>query len=131
MKNVFFFLRKYWISIFLIIVILVLCFMDTEPMPKVPMKNIDKLVHFLMFFALAGTVFFDNTGYFKRKISFKRIIFGSFFFPTLFSGLIEIMQEYLPVNRTGDWFDFLFDGIGAFIGICICFLINKSLSLRA
>jgi VanZ family protein len=60
----------------------------------------------------------------------RRIILGSFLFPLLFSGAIELMQEYFTVSRSGDWFDFLFDGIGSFSGLAICLMINKSLKSR-
>lgn len=126
MKSIHFF-KKYWISILLSLIIIVLCFMSTEPMPRAPMNNFDKLVHFLMFLGLAGTVFFENTYYFRKKITYQRIIWGSFFFPTIFSGLIELMQEYVSPYRTGDWMDFLYDAIGAFVGIAICLRINKNL----
>lgn len=118
---------KYWISILLSGIIIILCFMSTEPMPSVPMSNFDKLVHFLMFLGLSGVVFFDNTKYFRKQISYQRIIWGSFFFPTIFSGLIELMQEYLSSYRTGDWMDFLWDTVGAFVGLAICLKINSKL----
>jgi VanZ family protein len=50
----------------------------------------------------------------------------SFLFPVVFSGLIEIMQDF-TTYRSGDWEDFLFDGIGAFVGLMICFGINRKL----
>jgi VanZ family protein len=99
--------------------------MDTKPLPPAPMTNFDKLVHLIMFLGLSGTVFFDNTSYLRKHINSRRIFLGSFLFPTLLSGAIEIMQEYFTTTRTGDWMDFLFDGIGAFLGIGICYLINR------
>jgi VanZ family protein len=105
--------------------------MNTESLPSAPVIDFDKLVHLLMFMGLSGLVFFDNTKRLKQSISRQRVAWGSFLFPTLFSGAIEIGQEYLTVNRTGDWFDFLFDGIGALIGILICFLINRRLKPAA
>ncbi len=120
-------LNKYKISIILTVVILILCFMNTKSLPTVEMTDFDKLAHFLMFGALGGTVFFEKSGYFKTKISNTKLFLLSFLFPTLFSGLIEIMQEYFTSNRTGDWRDFLFDGIGAFTAYVICFLINRKL----
>jgi VanZ family protein len=101
--------------------------------PQVPenlrVDNFDKIVHFLMFLALSGVVFFDSTSYLRKKIKFSQIFFTSFLYPTLFSGLIEIIQEYFSSFRTGDWIDFLFDGIGAFVGIVICSAINSKLPL--
>jgi VanZ family protein len=96
-------------------------------MPAPPVTNFDKIVHLLMFLTLSGGIFFDNTGYLRQRISERRIICGSFLFPLLFSGLIEIMQEYLSLVRSGDWIDFFFDAIGALIGIMICFIINCKL----
>ncbi|MDL2224405.1 VanZ family protein [Bacteroidales bacterium OttesenSCG-928-M06] len=124
------FIKKYWISLFLSLVIIVLCFMNTEPMPDVPMTNFDKLVHFLMFLGLSGTIFFENSSYFKKQVSYQRIVWGSFFFPTVFSGLIELMQEYVSPYRTGDWMDFLYDAIGAFVGLAICMKINSRLKIE-
>jgi VanZ family protein len=99
--------------------------------PEVPedlqINNFDKIVHFLMFFALSGVVFFENSSYFRWRVSFRRIFFGSFLYPTLFSGFIELMQEFLSSTRTGDWIDFLFDGMGAFSAILICIYINFKL----
>jgi VanZ family protein len=99
--------------------------------PDVPedlhVDNLDKMAHFLMFLAFSGAVYFDNTGYLKQKISLWRIFWGSFLYPTLWGGFIEILQEFLSPNRTGDWLDILFDEIGIFVGILICFLINSKL----
>jgi VanZ family protein len=101
--------------------------MDTTPLPEAPMTDFDKLVHLIMLMGLSGTIFFDNTFYFRKKISSQRIVLGSFLFPTIFSGAIELMQEYLTVSRSGDWMDFLWDTVGAFIGIAVCIIINKYL----
>ncbi len=120
-------LKKHWITSLLCVIILILCFMNTNSLPQVEMTDFDKLVHFIMFLGVSGTVFFENSNYFRRAISFKQIFGGSFLFPTLFSGLIELMQEYFSPYRTGDWMDFLFDGAGAFVGIIICWGINKKL----
>ena len=119
------FFRKYWISLSYCITILVLCLINVAPMvPKVPMSDFDKLAHFLMFLGLSGVIFFDNTGYLKRQITLRRILLGSVLFPIFFSGSIEIMQEYLTPNRSGDWWDFFFDIIGATLGLTICLIIN-------
>jgi VanZ family protein len=91
------------------------------------MTDFDKLVHLLMFLGLSGTVFFDNTKYLRKQISRRRIILGSFLLPTLISGGIELLQEYFTPYRTGDWRDFLYDGIGAFLGLVICLAINRRL----
>jgi VanZ family protein len=116
--------KRYWISILLVVVILVLCFINPPQMEAPPVTNFDKLVHFLMFFGLSGTIFFDSSFYFKRRAGGWLIFWSSLLFPTVFGGVIEIAQEYLTVLRTGDWIDFLFDTIGAACGYLVCLIIN-------
>ena len=124
------FIKKHWISILLFIAIAVLCLMSTAPLPKVEVTDFDKLVHLLMFLGVSGVVFFENTRYFRQRISSRRIFFGSILYPLLFSGAIEIAQEYFTPYRAGDWMDFLYDGIGVLIGLVICFGINSKLKYR-
>ena len=121
------FLKKYFLTIIFSSIFLYLCLMNVQDLPEAPMTNFDKLVHFLMFLSLSGCVFFENTRYLRRKISRRRIVWGSFIFPTVFSGLIEIVQEYFTLYRTGDWMDFLWDTIGALLGLAICLIINAKL----
>jgi VanZ family protein len=104
--------------------------MNPAPLPGAPMPDFDKVVHLLMFMGLSGTIFFDNTCYLRKRIICQRLVLGSFLFPVLFSGMIEIIQEKFTTTRSGDWMDFLFDGIGSLIGFLICLLINKRLKIR-
>lgn len=125
--NPFSFIRKFALSIVLLVVIFVLCFMHTEELPAVPMTNFDKLAHSVMFLALSGTIFFDNTRYLRRLISRRRVFFGSFLLPIAIGGAIEVMQEQFTRHRSGDWYDFLFDAFGAVLGVLIALLINRFL----
>ena len=121
-------LKKYWLSILVTVVIFVLCFINPAEIPvKSPMTNFDKVVHILMLGGLAGTIFFDNSFYFRRRVSNKSIFWGSFVFPIVLGGLIEIGQEYLTATRTGDWMDFWFDVIGVSCAYLICLAINRRL----
>ena len=43
-----------------------------------------------------------------------------------YGGLTELMQEYLVPSRTGDWVDFLADGIGTLLGATIFYLFYKN-----
>lgn len=74
----------------------------------------DKLVHFLMFFALSSVILFDTRR--TAKIS-RKIIFVIFLTGTLYGGIIEILQEYFFYPRTGEWFDWLADSLGVIFGI--------------
>jgi len=94
------------------------------------MRNFDKIVHVLLYLGLSGVVFFDSTNYLRFPISKIRIFLGSFLFPIALGGLIEILQNYFSKTRSGDWFDFFSDEIGAIIGWVIAMLINYYLLLK-
>ena len=128
MNKAIYFLRAHWMSIPLCFMILYLCFMDTQSLPKVGMSNFDKLIHFTMYLTMSLVIFFENTNYFKKKVLVSNIVYFSFFFPVIYSGLIELGQEYISPFRTGDWMDFYFNVAGAFTGLIICLLINKRLA---
>ena len=123
-------LKKYWLSITVIIIIFVGCFMNTAPLPAPPVINFDKIVHSILFLGLAGVLFFDSTRYLRSSMSKIRIFLLIFLFPVAIGGFIEIIQEYFTKTRSGDWYDFLFDVIGALIGWGIALLINSRLSKR-
>jgi len=90
----------------------------------VPVRNIDKLVHTIMFLGLSGVIFFDGTRYLRFPISKMQIFWSVFLFPTLLGGVIEILQGIITKSRSGDWFDFLFDVFGTIFGWGIALLIN-------
>jgi VanZ family protein len=117
-------LKKYCLSILLILTIFTLCLINVESFPAPPVHNFDKLVHALLFFGLSGVLFFDSTGYLRYPISQTRIFFSSFFIPVVVGGLIEVMQEQFTSSRFGDWYDFFYDTVGAMLGTGVALLIN-------
>jgi VanZ family protein len=125
------FLKKYWISVVVNSAVLTVCMIKPPALETVPMTDIDKAVHFLLFLGISGVVFFDNTIYLRQKISHIRIFTGSLLFPGAFGGLIEILQEQFTSSRSGDIMDFIFDVIGAGAGMAICCLINLKLKKSA
>jgi VanZ family protein len=104
--------------------------MNTEPLPTQPINNFDKLVHTIMYLSLSGVIFFDSTRYLRFPISKKRIFLCVFLLPTAIGGLIEIMQAYFTTHRSGEWLDFIFNGVGAFFGMGIALLINRYYLLK-
>jgi VanZ family protein len=124
-------LRKYLLSILFVLITLVLCFMNVAPLPAPPVVNFDKFVHSVLFLGLAGVIFFENTNYLRTSITQKRIFWGTFLFPVALGGAIEIAQGALTVTRSGDWYDFLFDIIGAIVGWGIALGINLLLKKKA
>ena len=123
-------LKKYWLSILVLLIIFIGCFMNTTPLPAPPVVDFDKIVHTILFLGLAGVLFFDSTRYLRFSISKIRIFLLIFLFPVVIGGFIEVVQEYFTKTRSGDWFDFLFDVLGALVGWGIALIINRWLSKR-
>ncbi|MDH6309719.1 VanZ family protein [Dysgonomonas sp. PFB1-18] len=73
----------------------------------------DKIVHFIMYWGLAGVASFNYIYDKKGHIIILKLIAFAIFIPILYGGLIEVLQaEFFP-PRSGDWYDFLADALGA------------------
>lgn len=46
---------------------------------------------------------------------------GAFLCPILFSGAVELMQEYCPTYRGGDWLDFAANSTGAILASLVAY----------
>ena len=107
------------------IVILILTGLPGSCFPRVkPAIGLDKVVHVIMYTAFA---FLCLWGYRKQFISNgiqyrKKAIILAIIISIAYGGLTEIIQENLVPSRTGDWFDFLADSVGAGIGALFFYL---------
>ena len=111
------------------IIILILTGLPGSVFPRVkPVVGLDKVVHLCMY---AGFAFLCLWGYRKQFISngitYKRkAILLAIIISIAYGGLTELMQEYLVPSRTGDWVDFLADGIGTLLGATIFYLFYRN-----
>lgn len=105
------YLKKYPLSILIICVILFLSFFNLPETPLNEVTNLDKVVHFTMYFGFCVVLWFE---YFKshRYAEAKRLIPWAVIAPIVFSGLIEIGQQTLTPTRASDWWDFLCNSLG-------------------
>jgi VanZ family protein len=81
----------------------------------------DKVVHFTFYFvaAVLGSSFIVETKEEKSKrIKYLKILALSLIF---FGIVIEVVQEEMTVNRSGDVFDALANSLGVILGIIIIF----------
>ncbi len=84
----------------------------------------DKVVHFLMFLALAVSYYRDIVR--AKTIADKpRLLGWIFLLCTAFGGLIELAQWGMHMGRSGDWFDLIADAGGAFYGCVVAWLVIK------
>ena len=91
---------------------------------RIPLfEGADKVVHFMMFFAMALAYHFDfRRG--KKPVDEARLMGWIFVSLSAFGGLIELAQWKMRMGRSGDWYDLLADIAGAVYGIILAWLIS-------
>lgn len=92
--------------------------LPVEPPLRIP--HLDKIVHLLMYWFLAAVLTWDLWRD-KREPAFMARL--AVLLPSLYGGVIELLQHYCFPPRTGDWYDWAADIIGAFAGAVVTFLI--------
>lgn len=113
------YIKKYPISLFLVVAIWIICLI---PIPETPFDDvpmIDKWTHFVMYGSLCSVIF---TEYANRHIkpNIKRLAIIGVLLPIIMGGLIELAQAYCTGgNRSGDWIDWIANSIGVMIGTAI------------
>ena len=85
-------LRKYPFSLICVALIWMLCFDTTEGMPNVSIPNIDKLVHFAMYFGTCSTIWWERLKATGRE-DVRWLACFAIIAPILMSGVIEILQS--------------------------------------
>jgi glycopeptide antibiotics resistance protein len=116
------FLRSTYPAFLWAAVILILCALPGKTFPRLSFLDWlrpDKVVHLIMFGLLA---FLFIKGFVKQN-SFEALSLHPKIYAVLLSiiyGLmIELLQEYIFIWRSGEVFDALADAAGAFIGLLI------------
>lgn len=91
---------------------------------RIPLfEGADKVVHFMMFFAMAFAYHFDfRRG--KKPVDEARLMGWIFVSLSAFGGLIELAQWKMRMGRSDDWYDLLADIAGAVYGIILAWLIS-------
>ncbi len=123
------YLKKYPLSILIVGIILFLSFFNPPQTPLNKVTNIDKMVHFLMYFGFCTVLWFE---YFKSHVhaSAFRLILWAIIAPVILSGLIEIGQQTLTPTRAADWYDFLFNTLGCLVAAVFGQLVTRKIARR-
>ncbi len=103
----------------------IVCFLITilslMPLQKLEIKaptGTDKLIHIIMYFSLS-TLLLWSYAYNRHQIAWIALLI------ILYGIVIELLQQYLPVNRDADIFDVLANIIGVLLGIFVQFLLKR------
>ena len=104
----------------LFLVILSLIPVPDLGLPKFQLFEIDKLVHFIMYFSLTILWSFAAKNFYNSN--FKLLLFAIFF-----GFVLEIFQHILTFGRYFDLGDLLANSLGVIFGIIILYYIKKKL----
>lgn len=119
------YLKRYPLSHFVIAIVIILSLAPFPEMPHLPdVKLLDKWVHFLMYGGLCLVIWWEYLRH-HATINWKRIAIGAVLLPTLLGGLLELAQAYLTTCRSGEWLDFVADGVGTIMAIPLGWIMSK------
>lgn len=134
MHKLLYFLKHYPFSLLLTLFI---AWGSLAPLPAQtlpPFRWSDKLVHLLMYFTLCGVIHIEyyraHRSSSSRTASTSRLWLWALIAPAALGGLLELAQEYLTTNRTGDWFDFAANTLGCLLAALVawCWLHRRTQS---
>lgn len=109
-----------------LIIFYLCCLIQSSDVPEVEVSlpfniQMDKAVHFCMYFGLSITAAFNYLRINKGNVNLIYLLIATFIIPVLYGGLIEIIQHNYCENRSGDWYDFLADFIGSLLALPFIF----------
>lgn len=111
-------IKKNFFSLSVAILIMYLSLSGTEKLEpsffsKIP--HFDKIAHFLMYFGFMSVIIFEN----RKTLKTTGKLLLSAIVPFLFGLLMEILQFYITLNRSGDFYDALFNLMGILFSVFI------------
>ena len=115
--------RKYPLSVVCVVIVWALSL--TPFFPETPLSNvkfIDKWTHFAMYGGTCMVIWWEYRRKHRRP-DYRRLAVWGWLAPVLMGGLLEILQEYATVNRSGEWLDFAANTVGVTLGAVIGLLL--------
>lgn len=115
-------IRAYWTSIIVCIGILYVSLVRDPGIHLPTFVGADKWVHLIMYTLLGAVATYDSI---RFQLSGWHLWLVATLLPILFGGIIELVQEQWFAPRSGEWIDWLADGIGVIIGAISIMIINR------
>lgn len=112
------FIKKYPLSLLTIVAILFLSLFNPPKTKLDNVSNIDKIAHVCMYGGLELIIWIEYLRH-HTNLNWIKILFLGILFPIVLGGILEVAQMKLTQNRSGEWTDFLADGIGVLIGAAV------------
>ncbi|MEG1563051.1 MAG: hypothetical protein RR365_04905 [Bacteroides sp.] len=126
-----YYIKKYPLSLAVILAVVYLSFFNppTTELDKVPFM--DKIVHVCMYFGMSGILWWEFLRAHKNGAPMWHAWVGAFICPVLFSGCVELLQQYCTTYRGGDWLDFASNASGAVLASLVGYFIARPRMIKS
>ena len=127
------FIKSYPFSTLLVLIITYLSLAQPPQIGVLLFKGWDKVIHFCMYGGLSGVFWIEFLWKHrkrKKKINYIYAWIGAVLYPILFSGILELCQQYFTNYRSGDWRDLLANAGGVMTASLIAWFILRPLILK-
>lgn len=120
------FIKKYPFSLLCIALVwyLSIWFVLPEQVELPSINFLDKWTHFVMYGGTCSVIWIEYLRH-HRQLDWENIFFWVWLMPVLMGGLIELVQAYCTTNRSGEWLDWLADGVGVTLAIGVGLLAKR------
>jgi len=121
-----YYIKKYPVSLLIILTVIYLSFFKPPTTDLNNIPNIDKIVHICMYLGMSGMLWLEFLrAHQKGDSPLWHAWVGAFVCPVLFSGMVELLQEYGSTYGGGDWLDFAANTTGALIASLIGYFVLR------
>lgn len=127
-----YYLKQYPFSLFILLTVIYLSFFKPPSIDLPLFPYFDKVVHFCMYGGLSGMLWVEFLLNHRHCESpnMRHAWIGAVCCPIVFSGCIELGQEYLTSYRGGEWADFLANCCGIVVATLIAYYVLRPLILK-
>lgn len=113
-----YYIKKYPLSLLIILTVVYLSFFKPPQTEMDSIPGIDKVVHVCMYLGMSGMLWLEFVRAHRKDAGRARMWHawvGAALCPVLFSGVVELLQEYCTTYRGGDWLDFAANTTGVLL----------------
>lgn len=120
------FLLSFSPALFFVLLITLLSAIPGDRIDLPPIWNIDKYLHMMVYFVQCASIALGYRIYYGKDLPLNRMLIVSLVLSIAMGGLLEILQEYVFIKRSGDYLDFLANSLGAIAAAFLSYVFLKN-----
>ena len=121
-----YYIKIYPVSLVVILAVIYLSFFKPPTTGLGTISHLDKVAHLCMSSGMSGRLWMEFLWAHRRdNTPLWHAWIGAFLCPVLFSGVVELLQEYCTTYRGGDWLDFAANATGAVLASLIAYFVLR------